>query len=123
MKNIMVQICAKMGGIPWGFKKLPLMDVPTMLVGIDVCHHVGKYKDSILGFTATMDRYIGRYYIDSVKVANPDNKKKPSEILFKLEDLFQKAILRFKEENGITPKRIIVYRDAVSEGQIELTRR
>ena len=95
MKNIMIQICAKLGGIPWGFRGLPLMEVPTMIVGVDVCHHVGKQKDSILGFTATLDKYMGRYFVDSVKVGNPLRKKKPNEILFKMEELFQRAIMTF----------------------------
>ena len=38
LKNIMIQICAKFGGQPWGLKGLPMMDKPTMIIGIDVLH-------------------------------------------------------------------------------------
>jgi len=55
MKNVMIQICAKTGGVPWGFKSLPLLDQPTMIIGIDVVHHVGRDGDSILGFAASLD--------------------------------------------------------------------
>lgn len=92
------------------------MDKPTMIVGIDVVHLVGKEKSSIVGFAASMDRYISKYYIDSVyKAYNP--KHKLQDITFELEPLFQQAIIKFKEQCGVPPQRIIVYRDSQSEGQ------
>lgn len=36
IKNVMIQICAKVGDIPWGYKTLPLMNKPTMVIGMDV---------------------------------------------------------------------------------------
>ena len=116
MKNIMIQICAKFGGQPWGLKGLPMMDKPTMIIGIDVIHMVGRNKLSLVGFAASMDRYVSKYYIDSISKGNP-KKKKIQDMTFELEPLFQKAILKFKEENKIAPQRIIVYRDSISEGQ------
>ena len=103
MKNIMIQICAKVGGTPWGFKGLPLMDRPTMVVGIDVTHHVGKNGDSVLGFSASMDRYVGKYFTSSVIKPNPGRKKRPNEIVFEMESLFQQSILKFKDLNGAAP--------------------
>lgn len=93
-----------------------------MIVGIDIVHHAGRDHESVLGFAASMDKYVGKYFITSRKTANPDRKKKPSSISFEMESLFQQAILNFKESCGIAPQRIIVYRDAVSEGQNEITR-
>jgi hypothetical protein len=111
MKNIMVQISPKLGGQPWGLDSLPLMDVPTMVVGIDVAHLVGKNKDSIVGFAASLDRYVSKYYVDMVSKQN-NTKAKLQDITFELEHLFQTAIIRFKEQCGVPPKRIIVYRDS-----------
>lgn len=122
MKNVLIQVCAKTQGVPWGFKGLPLMDVPTMICGIDITHHVGREHQSVLAFTASMDRYVGAFYIDSIIKENKNRLKKPTDIIFEIESLFQKAILKFKEKNGRAPERIIVYRDAVSEGQSEPTR-
>lgn len=77
-----------MGGIPWGFKNLPMMDRPTMVVGIDIAHFVGKKKDSVLGFAASMDRYIGKYYLDSIKQPKRSDIR-PTEVIFNgLESLF-----------------------------------
>lgn len=115
MKNIMIQVCAKLGHVPWGFSSLPLMDKPTMVIGMDVCHRVGKSKQSVLGFVASLDKYVGKYYSAS------QAQSEKQEIAFSIEKLFQEAILAFKKENGIMPQRIIVYRDAVSEGQSQVT--
>jgi len=111
MKNIMIQVSAKGSAQPWGLKGLPLMDRPTMIIGIDVAHLVGKERSSCVGFAASMDRYVSKYYIDSVyKEYNP--KQKLQDITFELEGLFQQAIIKFKESNGVAPLRIIVYRDS-----------
>lgn len=124
LKNIMIQVCAKFGGQPWGLKGLPMLDKPTMIIGIDVVHQVGKDKVSLVGFTATMDRYMAKYFVSSATKANiakPGKKKKRLvDITFELEPLFQKAILKFKETNKIAPQRIIIYRDSISEGQNDI---
>ena len=115
MKNVMIQICAKIGDIPWGFKELPLMNEPTMIIGMDVWHRVGKHKKSVLGFVASLDKYVGKYYSASV------SQGEKQEIAFSIEKLFQEAITTFISENKVGPKKIIVYRDAVSDGQSEAT--
>ena len=56
MKNLMMQICAKIGHIPWGLSQLPLMDEPIMIVGIDVCRKVGIRNKSVLTFVASLDK-------------------------------------------------------------------
>lgn len=38
VSRILTQICAKIGGIPWAIDKLPIVDHPTMICGIDVYH-------------------------------------------------------------------------------------
>lgn len=86
----MIQICAKIGGSPWGLWGLPLCEIPTMIIGIDVAHNVGKNKDSIVGFAASLDKFISWYYIDSIikpkKIG--DSKFKPQNMTFELEPLF-----------------------------------
>lgn len=51
INKVIVQICAKMGDIPWACQELPLADMPTMVVGMDVFHKVGKL--SVLGMCAS----------------------------------------------------------------------
>mmetsp|Transcript_32822 Transcript_32822/g.32159 ORF Transcript_32822/g.32159 Transcript_32822/m.32159 type:complete len:275 (+) Transcript_32822:1583-2407(+) len=115
MKNLMIQISAKLGDSPWAYKSLPLMDRPTMIIGMDVCHRVGKNKKSVLGFVASKDKYVASYYSASV------SQGEKQEIAFSIEKLFQEAIQEFIKTNSVAPERIIIYRDAVSEGQSEVT--
>ena len=50
---------AKTGGVPWAVSNLPLNDVPTMVVGIDIYHKPNSY--SVLGFVATVNRTFSKY--------------------------------------------------------------
>ncbi len=117
-KKVMEQVVAKTGGTPWGFKSLPVFkEAPTMVVGLDVVHNVGKAKQSILTVAASMKKDCGNYFSTSI-VVDRDPSVKAVKLSFDLEPIFQRAILKFKELNGdVEPQRIIVYRDSVSEGQ------
>ena len=57
--NILRQINAKLGGDLWRLNFGPEISKKTMLVGIDVCH---KGKQSIIGFCATYDEHMCKYY-------------------------------------------------------------
>ncbi|CAI2385901.1 unnamed protein product [Moneuplotes crassus] len=115
MKNIMVQISAKIGDSPWAFETLPLMEPPTMVIGMDVCHKVGQNNRSVLSFVSSIDRIVGSYYNDLVSLGEKQ------EIAFSIEKLFKDTIKEFHSLNDSYPERIIIYRDAVSEGQSERT--
>ena len=95
-----------------------MLDKPTMIIGIDVVHQVGKDKVQLVAFTVKMDRSMAKYFVSSATKANiakPGKKKKRLvDITFELEPLFQKAILKFKETNKIAPQRIIIYRYSIS---------
>jgi hypothetical protein len=60
--NILRQINAKLGGDLWRMNFGPEISKKTMLVGIDVCH---KGKQSIIGFCATYDPHLCKYYTQS----------------------------------------------------------
>jgi len=57
--NILRQINAKLGGDLWRMDFGPEISKKTMLVGIDVCH---KGKQSLIGFVATYDPNMCKYY-------------------------------------------------------------
>lgn len=43
--KILVQICAKIGGIPWTVSEMPFENMPTMVFGIDILNkQVGKNR-------------------------------------------------------------------------------
>jgi len=66
--NIVRQINAKLGGDLWRMNFGQEISNKTMLVGIDVCH---KGKQSIIGFVATYDPYMCKYYTQ----ASPQGQK------------------------------------------------
>lgn len=70
-----------------------------MIIGLDVAHNVGSDKESIIGFTASLDKYISKYYSD-IAIKSAGKNVRFQDITFELEPLFQKAILRFKELNS-----------------------
>lgn len=57
--NIIRQMNAKFGGDLWRMQFGPEISEQTMLVGIDVCH---KGKQSTIGFCATYDTHMCKYY-------------------------------------------------------------
>jgi len=107
--KILIQIVAKTEGSPWIMRSLPLTDMPTMVVGMDIYHKVGSA--SVLGFVASTDRKFSKYA--SFPVVNATGE----EICSKLSELVYEAMVEFNKDNGAFPSRIVVFRDGVGEGQ------
>lgn len=81
-----------------------------MLVGIDVCH---KGKQSTIGFCATYDTYMCKYYAQ----ASPQPQK-GQEIISStiLSDYFMRSFQCYREFNqGRMPNHIFIYRDGVGD--------
>lgn len=66
VSKICVQICAKIGGVPWVVDQLPLADKKLMICGIDVYHHAGEGSSgqalSMMGFCATYNKTCTKYH-------------------------------------------------------------
>jgi len=112
--KIAVQLTSKLGGAPWTVN----FAIPpqTMIIGMDVYHsgELGiKKKKSIVGFSASMDQSISRFYS---RVLIQDSGK---EIVKSLQPCMDSALKKFKEINKVYPKCIVFYRDGVGEGQIK----
>lgn len=58
-------MCAKIGGIPWGIDQLPFTNKPCMIVGIDLFTDKKK-NSSVMGFCATWDKNLCKYYSEAV---------------------------------------------------------
>ena len=88
----------------------PEISDQTMLVGIDVCH---KGKQSTIGFCATYDPHMCKYYAQ----ASPQPQK-GQEIISStiLSDYFQRSFQCYREFNGgKMPNHIFIYRDGVGD--------
>lgn len=114
MSKILIQMCAKLGGVPWTVDALPLMDKPTMICGLDVFHATNLGKKSVLALSASMNNSATTYW--STSVVQDDVGQEASNTLC---NGMSSACEAFKKANGSFPERIIFYRDGVGEGQIE----
>lgn len=125
LSNVCLKINAKLGGAtakatsaqskgPYG-----LFKVPTMVFGIDVSHAApGMDAPSMAAITASMDhlctRYAGAcnsngYRLEQISPANMNKLMKP---------LIQHWVQNVND--GRFPKRIIYFRDGVSESQFDM---
>ena len=113
VKNIMIQISAKIGDTPWALENISLMENPTMIIGVNACYKVGEKKRSVLSFVASLNQHLGKYY-NSFK-----SKGERQEINFSFDQLIEEALIYFKDENKVMPQQIVIYRGALSDGEWE----
>jgi len=66
VNKILIQINAKIGGIPWAVDNLPLLNKPAMVCGMDVFHCTSLGKKSVLALTASMNSTATKYWSTSV---------------------------------------------------------
>ncbi|TKR75776.1 hypothetical protein L596_017019 [Steinernema carpocapsae] len=118
--NIILKINAKLGGInsrvvPDAVTRKFLIDVPTLIVGVDVTHPTQSEErqniPSVAAIVGNVDCY-PQTYGAHVKV-----QRKCRESVVYLVDAVKERLLCFYRNTRKKPARIIVYRDGVSEGQ------
>eukprot|EP01083_Nonionella_stella_P304459 1058169_1 len=112
---------AKKGGTLWRiqFKKVisrpmyeKLFKNATMFVGMDV-NHDWKSDMSTVGVCCSYDKYVSRFFSYIVR------QHMTAELIQKLQEILFKALRRFYKENNVLPETIFIYRDGVSESQLE----
>jgi eukaryotic translation initiation factor 2C len=119
IKNMLLKINVKLGGInsviKRGSPESIIMDVPTIIIGADVSHpEKGSTSSSIAAVVGSMDQFAYRYF-PSVRAQNSR-----SEIIEDLGSMITEILKAFyKSTGGKKPRRILFYRDGVSEGQFE----
>jgi len=87
--NIIRQMNAKIGGDLWRMSFGSEISNKTMLVGIDVCH---KGKQSTIGFCATYDPYLCKYYAQAAPQPQKGQEIISSSVL---SDYFQRAFMAY----------------------------
>jgi aubergine-like protein len=111
VNKILIQINAKIGGIPWTVDNLPFMDKPTMICGMDVFHSTALGKKSVLALTASVNTSATKYFSTCVIQGELGQEASHS-----LQSGMLKSLEAFKKANQAFPERIIFYRDGVGEG-------
>jgi len=89
VSKILIQICAKVGGIPWAVDNLPLMDKPTMVCGMDVFHSTSNGNKSVLAFCASLNNSSTRYF------STTEIHEAGQEMSHTLSDCISKAVKKF----------------------------
>jgi len=110
--NVAIQIASKTGGVPYRISSSCLPVRNTMLVGLSMTS--GKGSAPVCAATATYDRQMTMFYSDSLSLTGFD-RIIPEDFL---RPFIEEALEQWKEYNNEYPKRIVVYREGVSYGQM-----
>ena len=100
-----------MGGTLWSIK-IPLNNV--MICGIDTYHEAKQQSNSVSAFVASINGTFTRWYSKAIL----QNKKE--ELVNGLTSALQQALTAYSNFNHCYPERIIIYRDGVSDGQLNM---
>lgn len=111
--KIAIQMNCKLGGEAWAVK-IPLKQ--TMLVGIDTYHDSSQKGRSVGGFCATMNQNYTKWY------SNVTFQTTGTELSDGIKRCLTGALARYEQVNGTLPERIIVFRDGVGDGQLEMVK-
>ena len=120
INGVLRQLLVKLGSIPWKIKfnlphkKLDILTKPTMVIGINV-NHAQKSNTSVAGIAASFDRDFVRYFSRVI------HQKQGTECIDKreLSGVINQSLDNFYKINNCYPQQLIVYRDGISETQIE----
>ncbi|XP_003704269.1 argonaute 3 [Megachile rotundata] len=112
-EKIALQINCKLGGALWALS-IPMEN--CMICGIDVYHAgVGQStKGSVAGFVASLDKLLTTWHS---KVCLQGQHQ---ELIDMLQICMISAIKAYYKHNKRYPDRIIVYRDGVGDGQLDI---
>lgn len=108
-QKIILQINSKLGGELWTVN-VPLKNL--MVVGVDVHHDTSKAHQSVMGFVASVNSSLTRWY-SRVTFQTPTE-----ELICGFRVCLLAALQKYYEVNHNLPEKIVVYRDGVSEGQL-----
>lgn len=108
-QNIALQIVCKMGGAIWRVQH-PMKSV--MVIGMDAYHDPRNKSRSVLGFIASIDNQLTRWY------SRCFFQDKKEEIASTLKTALIAALKRYYQENNTLPERIFLYRDGVGDGDL-----
>ncbi|XP_040898052.1 piwi-like protein 2 [Toxotes jaculatrix] len=110
-QKILLQINSKLGGELWTVN-VPLKHL--MVVGVDVHHDTSKAHRSVMGFVASVNSSLTRWY-SRVTFQTPTE-----ELINGFRVCLLAALQKYYEVNHNLPEKIVVYRDGVSDSQLTM---
>ncbi|XP_042344076.1 piwi-like protein 2 [Plectropomus leopardus] len=110
-QKILLQMNSKLGGELWTVN-VPLKNL--MVVGVDVHHDTSKAHQSVMGFVASVNSSLTRWY-SRVTFQTPTE-----ELIDGFRVCLLAALQKYYEVNHNLPEKIVVYRDGVSDSQLKM---
>ncbi|XP_071439350.1 piwi-like protein Ago3 [Hetaerina americana] len=112
IQKILLQITCKLGGSLWTVK-IPLNN--TMICGTDIYHDPIKKGRSVGAFISSLNKECTRWYSQS------NFMDVGQELVNQFVICMANALKKYYEINGIFPGKIIIYRDGISDGQLNVS--
>jgi len=115
VQKVVIQLIAKFGGVPWSVL-IPPQAKPMMIMGFDIyhCPDPRRAGQTVGALVATMDADCTKYH--SVTAFH----KNQSELAMNLRKSVQECLVEYRKRNEVLPERLVLYRDGVGEGQIDV---
>lgn len=110
-QKIALQINCKLGGELWAVN-IPLQTL--MVCGVDVYHDPTRRGQSVVGFVASINPAITRWYSRS-KYQSPGQ-----ELVATLKLCLLECLKKYQDNNQQYPQQIVLYRDGVGDGQLQI---
>jgi len=111
VQKIALQINCKLGGELWEVR-IPLKGL--MVVGIDSYHDATRGKQSVGGVVCSLNKNCTRWY-SSVSMQRPGE-----ELVHGLQMCLTNGLRKYYDDNHELPEKIIVFRDGVGDGQLDV---
>jgi len=132
VSNILLKINNKLGGVNFALSRMnrlftmhlqDLYNGPLMIFGADVTHPSpgDKQRDSIVGVVGSLDTDCCNYAARLFVQRSPTGQA--YEMIHDLDKMFKSLLQSFFDLHKQFPKKIVFYRDGVSEGQFQLVLR
>ncbi|KAF7657525.1 hypothetical protein LDENG_00025830, partial [Lucifuga dentata] len=109
-QKILLQMNSKVGGELWTVN-IPLKHL--MVVGVDIHHDTSKVNRSVMGFVASINSSLTRWY------SRVTFQTVTEELICGFRICLLAALQKYYEVNHNLPDKIVVYRDGVSDGQLK----
>ncbi|KAG9290886.1 hypothetical protein G9A89_011036 [Geosiphon pyriformis] len=119
--NVAMKLNSKLGGInvQLNSTEIPLLEKePVLLLGADVTHWPRKRSGekvppSIVAVVGSLDRQGGQY------TAKLHAQEPETEHINNMKDLVLEILKVYKQKNELVPRRILMFRDGVSDSQFD----
>jgi len=111
--KIAIQMNCKLGGEVWA-SHVPIKNL--MICGIDTYHDSAKKRSSVCAFIATSNEAKTKYF------SRATIQETHQELSSNLSITVKSACEHYKKMNGVYPEKIIIYRDGISDGQLQMVK-